>query len=446
MRRNSAVSVCSRCTHATRFRRWPRTRRCTRRRRHRMRSSGRRPSTWPSWSGSRSGRIRGFRCGASASRPHRSGPCWRTVGAPACSCWRPAPSWRPGSASARPRWRACGIRRARWWCYPKGGGEDDRDGGAGRDRRDALRGGRVRRRPRVQAQEAGGSGLPRLPHGRAPGEAVCQREVELNRRLAPDVYLGVADVTGPTATVCDPLVVMRRMPASRRLSTLVQAGADVRAGCARSPDQLAAFHATARHDPQTAAEGTRDAVRGALAGELRADPAVPRAASWTRRTTAEVERLALRYLAGREPLFVARIGRRPGPRRARRPAGRRRVLLPDGPRVLDCLEFDDRLRYVDGLDDAAFLAMDLERLGAPSLGAVVPGLVRGVLRHDRGWPPWNITTWRTGPSCGPRWPACGPPRAIRERSGGPRLRPDRTASPACRADSPRAGRRPARGG
>ncbi len=27
-------------------------------------------------------------------------------------------------------------------------------------------------------------------------EAVCHREVELNRRLAPDVYLGVADVHG----------------------------------------------------------------------------------------------------------------------------------------------------------------------------------------------------------------------------------------------------------
>ena len=41
--------------------------------------------------------------------------------------------------------------------------------------------------------------------------------------------------------------------------------------------------------------------------------------------------------------------------------------LDDGPRVLDCLEFDDRLRFVDGLDDAAFLAMDLERLGRPDL-------------------------------------------------------------------------------
>ena len=41
--------------------------------------------------------------------------------------------------------------------------------------------------------------------------------------------------------------------------------------------------------------------------------------------------------------------------------------LDDGPRILDCLEFDDRLRWLDGLDDAAFLAMDLERLGQPGL-------------------------------------------------------------------------------
>jgi len=35
--------------------------------------------------------------------------------------------------------------------------------------------------------------------------------------------------------------------------------------------------------------------------------------------------------------------------------------------VLDCLEFDDRLRSVDVLDDVGFMAMDLERLGQPDL-------------------------------------------------------------------------------
>ena len=42
-------------------------------------------------------------------------------------------------------------------------------------------------------------------------------------------------------------------------------------------------------------------------------------------------------------------------------------LLDDGPRVLDCLEFDDALRLDDVLADVAFLAMDLERLGRPDL-------------------------------------------------------------------------------
>ena len=58
-------------------------------------------------------------------------------------------------------------------------------------------------------------------------EAVCHREVELNRRLAPDVYLGVADVIGPDGQTCDHLVVMRRMPDDRRLSTLLAAGEPV---------------------------------------------------------------------------------------------------------------------------------------------------------------------------------------------------------------------------
>ena len=55
----------------------------------------------------------------------------------------------------------------------------------------------------------------------AERERVCRREVELNRRLAPDVYLGVAEVLGVDGLPCDHLVVMRRMPEARRLSTLV---------------------------------------------------------------------------------------------------------------------------------------------------------------------------------------------------------------------------------
>ena len=45
------------------------------------------------------------------------------------------------------------------------------------------------------------------------------------------------------------------------------------------------------------------------------------------------------------------------------------IFCVDGePALLDCLEFDDDLRYVDRIDDAAFLAMDLEFLGCKELG------------------------------------------------------------------------------
>jgi hypothetical protein len=100
--------------------------------------------------------------------------------------------------------------------------------------------------------------------------AACRREVELNRRLAPDVYLGVSGVSGaelpPWAgggadgAPVEHLVVMRRMPDARRLSTLVRAGAPVRDHLRDLARSVAAFHAAARRDADVTAEGSRDAL------------------------------------------------------------------------------------------------------------------------------------------------------------------------------------------
>ncbi|MGQ0432318.1 MAG: hypothetical protein ACT452_07920, partial [Microthrixaceae bacterium] len=81
-------------------------------------------------------------------------------------------------------------------------------------------------------------------------EGACHREVELNRRLAPDVYLGVADVVGPDGAPCDHLVVMRRLPADRRLAALVAAGADVDDHLRELARLVAAFHAAAPRSPE----------------------------------------------------------------------------------------------------------------------------------------------------------------------------------------------------
>ncbi|MBW5483270.1 bifunctional aminoglycoside phosphotransferase/ATP-binding protein [Streptomyces bambusae] len=192
----------------------------------------------------------------------------------------------------------------------------------------------------------------------------CEQEVALNRQFAPDVYLGVGEIRGPAAEAPEPLVVMRRMPADRRLSTLVREGVTVD-GCLRDvARRLAAHHAGAVRGPHVDEQGTRDALSARWeAGFAQVRELVD--AEHLPDGLAETERLVRRYLAGRKQLFDARI------EQGRIVDGHGDLLaddifcLDDGPRILDCLEFDGNLRHVDGLDDAAFLAMDLEQLGAP---------------------------------------------------------------------------------
>ncbi|MFJ2924109.1 AAA family ATPase [Streptomyces massasporeus] len=202
----------------------------------------------------------------------------------------------------------------------------------------------------------------------AARRATCEREVFLNRRFAPDVYLGVGAFSSPDTEVPEPVVVMRRMPDERRLSRLVREGAAVDDALRAVARQLATHHASAPRGREVDEQGTRDALSSrweASFAQVRAlsdDGTVPSG-------VAEIEHLVRRYLAGREPLFLRRIAQR------RVVDGHGDLLaedvfcLDDGPRVLDCLEFDDHLRYVDGIDDAAFLAMDLEQLGAPGAAA-----------------------------------------------------------------------------
>jgi uncharacterized protein len=192
----------------------------------------------------------------------------------------------------------------------------------------------------------------------------CEEEVRCNRRLAPDVYLGVAEVRLGDRVV-DHAVVMRRLPAWRSLAALVRAGDDgVGAGLDALATRLVAFHESAERSPEIDLAGDVREIRSTwdmLVSELEpfAGVAVDGA------VLAEVDRSARRFLEGRRPLLAGRV------------AGHHVCdghgdllasdvfLLDDGPRVLDAVEFDRRLRYVDVIADVAFLAMDLERMGAP---------------------------------------------------------------------------------
>ena len=194
----------------------------------------------------------------------------------------------------------------------------------------------------------------------------CEDEVRCNARLAPDVYLGTGAISFAGQDL-EPVIVMRRMPNDRRLAGLLdtdEAPALVRE-VART---IAAFHE--RADVADDATAHELASADALVRRWDDDIAGLRAAAGdleVEERVAAVEQLAHAYLAGRGPLFEERIAR--GLVRD----GHGDLLaedifcLPDGPRVLDCLAFDVRLRTVDVLADVAFLIMDLQRLEHPEL-------------------------------------------------------------------------------
>jgi hypothetical protein len=198
---------------------------------------------------------------------------------------------------------------------------------------------------------------------RSVREEDCRREVELNRRLAPDVYLGVADIVLDGAPI-DHMVVMRALPPERRLAALVQTAADAGPELRAVGAVLAAFHARAARSPAISASATARALRSQWEENFEetarfVGPVLDRA------TDRELRALALQWPARHERLLDDRIARGKvcdghGDLQAEDV-----FCLDDGVRILDCIEFSDSLRHGDVCADVAFLAMDLERLGRP---------------------------------------------------------------------------------
>jgi uncharacterized protein len=203
--------------------------------------------------------------------------------------------------------------------------------------------------------------LPFLDYGSLERRhELCREEVRLNRRLAPDVYLGVAALVPDDGAVrlapedapgaVEYAVVMRRYDERRTLAQRAAGGAEIRAVGRR----LAAFHAAAARPPD--AEGSVDALERMLTEnlatlrELEADPA----------TVDDAERLMESLLAGRHCELLARA--RAGlVRDGHGDLRAEHVVLERGIEIVDCVEFDPALREIDVGLDLAFLVMDLLR-------------------------------------------------------------------------------------
>ena len=197
----------------------------------------------------------------------------------------------------------------------------------------------------------------------------CEAEVRLNRRLAPDVYIGTValkvdpkgqlHLEGPGRTV-DWLVKTRRLTPETTLEhailTEVVQESDVR----RLAVCLAAFYKDAvpvDTDPATYRRTFEDNVRANHQELARPAFGLPRDL---------VDELAagqLGFIAKRGDLLEERV------RLERIVEGHgdlrpEHIHLGDQPVVIDCLEFNRDFRTLDPVDELAYLAMECDRLNA----------------------------------------------------------------------------------
>ncbi|HXW40394.1 MAG TPA: hypothetical protein VEK75_04275 [Xanthobacteraceae bacterium] len=203
-------------------------------------------------------------------------------------------------------------------------------------------------------------------------EAACRAELELNRRLAADVYRGVVPLNrspsglaiGGGGEVVDWLVVMNRLDASKMLDRVIGEKRLQRWQLDRVVAVLVPFYRRARVTLTSPAAYRAQFWRGlAYNRRVLLDPRFALPAG----TVCAIDAMQRRFLAERAELVDARVRSRcivdgHGDLRPEH------IWLGDPVRIIDCLEFNASLRMVDPLDEIAFLCLECERLGAAWAG------------------------------------------------------------------------------
>jgi len=202
----------------------------------------------------------------------------------------------------------------------------------------------------------------------------CRKEVELNRRLCADTYLGVAPISrekgraviGGGGEPVEYAVKMRRLPQDRMMDALLLKNKVSATMIRQVAGILAAFHQKAATGPEITREGGIEAVIKNTSENFEQtekyfgiiiEP----------ETYSHIKDYTEGFIKDNRARFLQRMAE-----------GRVRDCHGDlhanhicftgkGICIYDCIEFIDRLRYTDIAADIAFLAMDLDHFHRPDL-------------------------------------------------------------------------------
>jgi aminoglycoside phosphotransferase family enzyme/predicted kinase len=202
----------------------------------------------------------------------------------------------------------------------------------------------------------------------------CLEELRLNRRLAPAIYLDVIPITGSYARPVlggegkpvEYAVKMRRFAQEDLLDALLARDRLTREHIDRLAEKIAAFHGDAAVAAADKPYGSPEAVRGPALENFAQIRNVPGAGS--RLTDLEIlERWTVHHCQALAGTFHTRKERG----FVRECHGDFHLgnvaVIDDDITIFDCLEFSANLRWIDVMNDVAFLVMDLHDRKRPDL-------------------------------------------------------------------------------
>jgi aminoglycoside phosphotransferase family enzyme/predicted kinase len=201
----------------------------------------------------------------------------------------------------------------------------------------------------------------------------CEAEVELNRRLAPEVYLGVEPITrhgdrlriGGKGEPVDWLVVMRQLDGELLGGAVLERGELTESHIDQLVQQLVPFYEKARTGEGIDQWGTLEAVK------YNTDENFMQTREYmgkliTRQRYEHIRDWTNEFFELHTELFERRVAEG----RIRESHGDLHldnIFFQDPPIIFDCIEFNERFRSGDVAVDLAFLAMDLDFRGRPDL-------------------------------------------------------------------------------
>ena len=201
----------------------------------------------------------------------------------------------------------------------------------------------------------------------------CEREVTLNRRLCPEIYLGVVPITkdgskfilGGMGSPIEYAVKMRRLPEEQLLDNLLKQDKVTPEMMAQVASRLAQFHRSATTNAEIAEFGSLEAItRNTEENFEQTEKYIGQTIS--PKSFAAIRDYTRDFIRENRDLFIKRA-KDGWIRDCHGDLHAQHICFHHGLSIFDCIEFSDRFRYSDTAAEAAFLAMDLEHSGRADL-------------------------------------------------------------------------------